>query len=606
MTTRPEAILPTLDVLGVSLDPSTIDAKKIAQGWLQGFANAISGANVDDVLGFIATDGFWRDFFALTWEMRTFHGHHRIRTFLTDRLAFNKISNLQLSEKPTEAPVLLRPYEDLAWVQLTFTFNTAFGIASAIVRLIPSKDDEWRAYSIFTNLEELQGHPPKLGPHRDATHFSGTWTSIRKAATDFKDEEPAVVIIGAGQTGLGLAARLKYLGVPTLLIEKEPRIGNQWRGRYESLCLHDTVWYDHMPYIPFPSTWPVYTPSEKLADWLESYAISLDLDVWLSSNVLAADWIDEKKQWTIKVSRSGEERILHPRHVISAIGLAGGVPNILSLPDQDIFKGTIIHSSAFKTGRDFVGKKVLVVGACTSGHDVSADLHAAGVDVTMLQRNSTFVMSTDKGVPIFYKARLTIVDMYTEDGPGPDRGDRLFDSYPFAFFELMHQRITKDIRSADKDIIDALEKVGFRVSAGINNAGFWPGVLQRGGGFYHNTGTSALIASGAIKLVSGKEIRKYTETGVVFTDGQTINCDVVVYATGFGDFRVELAKLFGKEVTDKLGPMWGLNEEGEVNGVWRIKSGYPANLALSRFHSGHMALQIKAMEVGLYSEPYLK
>ncbi|KAH7104798.1 FAD/NAD-binding domain-containing protein [Auriculariales sp. MPI-PUGE-AT-0066] len=602
-----KTVLPTLDVLGVSPQSLVVDAKQIAQDWLQGFAAALYGANVDDVLGHIVADGFWRDFLALTWEMRTFHGHDRIRTFLTDRLAFNKISDLQLSEKLTEAPALLRPYEDLAWVQLTFTFSTAVGIASAIVRLIPSsKGDKWRAHTIFTNLEELHGHPPKLGPHRDATHFPGTWSGIRKAASDFENEEPAVLILGAGQSGLGLAARLKYLGVRTLLIDREPRIGNQWRGRYESLCLHDTVWYDHMPMMPYPPSWPVWTPSEKLADWLESYAKSMDLDIWFSSNVLAADWDDAKKQWAIKVSRNGEERIVHPRHVISAIGLAGGVPNLPPLPDQELFKGSILHFTSFKTGRDFVGKKVLVVGACTSGHDVSADLHAAGVDVTMLQRNSTYIMSAKTGFALTHK------DMFTEDGPGPDRGDRLLDSYPFSVIELMHQRVAKDIRTADKDLVAALEKAGFRVNRGTNDAGFWPQVLRRGGGYYLDVGASNLVASGAIKLVVGTEIQRYTETGVVFTDGRTLDCDVVIFATGFGDFRIALAKIFGKDATDKIGPVWGVNAEGEVNGVWRIKSGHPGlylmqgNLALCRFHSSHMALQIKAIEVGLYSEPYLK
>lgn len=48
-------------------------------------------------------------------------------------------------------------------------------------------------------------------------------------------------VIGAGQSGLEIAARLKYLGIKTLIIEKKPRVGDLWRSRYEALCLHDTV-----------------------------------------------------------------------------------------------------------------------------------------------------------------------------------------------------------------------------------------------------------------------------------------------------------------------------------------------------------------------------
>jgi len=191
--------------------------------------------------------------------MRTFHTQDRIRTFLTDRLAWSKITNVQLSQKSDEAPHLHRPYEDIAWVVVSFTFDTAVGKVSAIARLVPSPNlDQWRAHTVFTNLEELHGHPETIGPLREQRHFTGTWSSIRAAESDFRNEEPAVIILGAGQIGLSVAARLKYLGIPALVVEKNPRVGDQWRGRYEALCLHDTVWYDHMPYLPFPSGWPVW------------------------------------------------------------------------------------------------------------------------------------------------------------------------------------------------------------------------------------------------------------------------------------------------------------------------------------------------------------
>ncbi|KZW00706.1 hypothetical protein EXIGLDRAFT_695199 [Exidia glandulosa HHB12029] len=480
--------------------------------------------------------------------------------------------HVKLSTAPGEEPAIVKPYPDLAWLQLTFNFTTGEGIVSAIARLIPNaQDGVWRAYTLFTNLEGLKGHPPAIGRLRDTTHYPGTWSGMREKEREFKDtpDGPSVLIIGAGQSGLDVAARLKYLGVPTLLVERNERVGDQWRGRYESLCLHDPVWYDHMPYLPFPPGWPVWTPAPKLADWLESYAKSLDLNVWTSSTISSTEWDESAKRWNVTVVRGKDEpRVLHPRHVVVAIGLAGGVPYIPEIPGQDKFKGLALHSTSFASGSKFVGKKVLVIGACTSAHDISAELRSYGVDVTIYQRSSTYVMGADTGFPVVHK------DLYVEGGPTADRGDRLLNSFPNHLLALLHQRVTKEIRALDIEIIQALERVGFQCNDGPEGTGFWLNALSRGGGYYLDVGTSAKIASGDIKLVSGTKLTELTETGAKFEDGRTVDADVVVYATGFGDFKLALRKIFSEDVVKQTKQFWGINPEGEISGVWR-GSGHP-------------------------------
>ena len=107
-----------------------------------------------------------------------------------------------------------------------------------------------------------------------------------------------MVIIGGGQGGIALGARLRRLGVPTIIVEKNERPGDSWRNRYKSLCLHDPVWYDHLPYLPFPDHWPVFSPKDKIGDWLESYTKVMELNYWTRTTCKSASYDEASGEWT--------------------------------------------------------------------------------------------------------------------------------------------------------------------------------------------------------------------------------------------------------------------------------------------------------------------
>jgi len=245
----PDYPLPTLDRLGVSPSflSTTIDARAIASSWLSALEDATSTAppSVSGILGLLLPDAFWRDMFALTWDIRTFAGEEKISKFLEDRLSLNKLKGFKLKED--FPPKLDRPFEDIAWIIFMFEFETEVGAASAIVRLVPlpgSENDQslqWKAHVIFTNLESLIAFPPNVGPRRNSQPNHGKWVAQREREVDFVDVDPNVLIIGAGQSGLDVAARLKFLGIPSLVVERNAKVGDNWRQRYEALCLHDPV-----------------------------------------------------------------------------------------------------------------------------------------------------------------------------------------------------------------------------------------------------------------------------------------------------------------------------------------------------------------------------
>ncbi|KAJ7761821.1 hypothetical protein B0H16DRAFT_539958 [Mycena metata] len=592
--------LPTLDSLGLKdLNVQDLDVGKIAATWMESFVACVTSKDVDGIVSLFIEESHWRDMLALTWDFRSFHGAIAIRKFLTDRLVSAQLSNIRMRE---QSPALQQPYPDIVWISIIFDFETDVGVGSGIVRIVPQATGPWKAHCMYTNLEDLKGFPEKIRGLRNPAPNHGKWEKARQQSISFEGEDPIVLIIGGGHSGLDLAARLKYLDVRTLVIERNARIGDNWRSRYEALCLHDPVWYDHLPYMPFPDTWPVYTPALKLGNWLENYAESMELDVWTSSTVVSAR-PGTSSGWDVVVKHAGKERTFKVKHVVFATGIGAGEGKLPSYPGMDVFKGQILHSTQHKRATDHAGKKVVIVGACTSAHDIAVDYYEHGVDVTMYQRSSTYVMTTKNGW------KHIMGGVYWEGGLPTDLADRFTASFPHLMAIGLNQRQVHKIADDDKELLEGLKKCGFKLNLGTLDAGFALSAWDRAGGYYLDVGASQMIIDGKIKLKNDSQIAEFTESGLRFEDGSELPVDVVVFATGLGDARNGVRKICGDAVGDKCKAIWGLNSEGEINGAWR-DLGVPGlwymmgNLALGRFHSKHVALQIKAMEEGVFGERY--
>ncbi|KAF9061479.1 hypothetical protein BDP27DRAFT_1337981 [Rhodocollybia butyracea] len=568
-----------------------IDERKVAEDWFESFSSLATAGNAEGVVRLVCEDALWRDLLSLTSDMRTFDGSPKIRKFLTDRLSLVKLQNFAL----TEFIRLQKPYPDLVWIVGMFTFENSTGMCSGIFRLVPGANGSWRAYTMFTMIESFKKFPEKIGPLREHVALSGRLWKEKRKYEMFEQEDPVVLIIGAGQSALQLAARLKFLDIPTLMVERDNRVGDMWRNRYDALSLHFPVWYDHMPYIPFPPTWPKYTPSFKMADWLESYAIALELNVWTSSEVVGAVQ-DPHLKWHVQVRRNnGIERVLKVNHLVFATGLGDGIPNMPDIDNQETFQGAVIHSSQYRRASDYTGKKIIVIGTGNSGHDVASDLAKAGQDVTIFQRSSTFVMDLDKGWKFLGGA------LYSEDGPPTDIADRLFNSMPHLLLEGgMAQRTTDAIMSDQISQLNKLMDAGFRVNKGIKDAGILLQLKLKAGGHYFDTGGSQLIIDGMIKLKNDSQIKSFYPGGLEFENGSKLPADVVICATGVGDKRNSIRQVCGDKVANDCPSLQSINEEGESysyaqlsrKGLWMIVG----PLQLNRFFSKYLALRIQGIE----------
>ncbi|KAK4182154.1 putative monooxygenase [Podospora australis] len=593
-----------------------IDAPALARGVIDQINAALRDNNIKLIADlFTEKNAYWRDHLALSWDLRTIKGRDEIQQFLTENDASKKLVKVELDDssdwrKPQVAN--FAPAGEVKGVGFYVKFETAQGRGRGVVRLVEEgkKKGNWRIWAFFATLEELKGFEEQLKDKRAAGVTHGgmpgrkNWEERRREAAEFAaegDKGPEVLVIGAGQSGLTASARLKMLGVSTLMIDTNKAVGDNWRKRYHQLVLHDPVWYDHMPYMPFPDFWPIFTPKDKLAEWFEIYVKSLELNVWMESQLLSSSWDEEKKEWTVTIKRSnGELRTFHPKHIIQCTGHSGKkyLPQIKGM---EAFKGDLLcHSADFPGAKvEGKGKKAIVVGACNSSHDICQDYYEKGYEVVMVQRSSTCVVSNKAAL------KVLMAVLYEEGGPPVEDSDIWLWGWPSEIMKSLQVDLAKIQRNMDKDLLEGLEKAGFKTDKGVDEGGLFAKYLQRGGGYYIDVGMSQLIIDGKVKVKQGQEIVEVLDKGLKFADGTEIEADEIIFATGYENMRGTAKSIFGDELYERTNDIWGWDEEGEMRTIWK-GSGHPGfwfhggNLALTRYYSRIVALQVKGKLEGLY------
>jgi cation diffusion facilitator CzcD-associated flavoprotein CzcO len=574
----------------------------IAANWLAQFEKAL--AEPDDVLlkTLFHSESHWRDVLALTWHIRTLSGLDVILSELKAHAGRANPTGFRID--PDRSPPHLVTRASTNAIEAIFRFETAEGRGCGVLRLTPDASDSstLKAWTLLTALEELRGFEEQVGrsPLNDKSYsrdFRGpNWLDVRKAAMEYAERDPTVLVVGGGQAGLSIAARLTQLQVDTLIVEREPRIGDNWRKRYHALTLHNQVHVNHLPYMRFPPNWPVYIPKDKLAGWFEAYAESMEINRWTATEFEGGVYDEKEQRWRVVLRQAdGSKRELRPRHVVMATGVSG-IPSIPDFPTLRHFDGTILHSSQYDDGEAWKGKRVLVIGTGNSGHDIAQDLHSSGAKVTLVQRGSTMIVNIEPSAQLQYA-------LYGEGLPLEDC-DLITMSIPLPLARKIHIVLTEQAKALDRELLDGLERVGFKLDFGEDGTGWQFKYLTRGGGYYFNVGCSDLIASGEIGLVQFSDIAEFVAAGARLRCGETLAADLIVLATGFKGQEQLICKLFGDDVAARLGPIWGFGETQELRnmfvrtaqpGLWFIAGSF----AQCRIYSKYLGLQIKACEAGL-------
>ena len=589
------------------LDTTTQDD---VTAFLQSFGGALEQGDIAAVTAHFLEDCYWRDLVSFTWNLKTCEGKDEIADMLRAQLGAVKPSGWKIAEGETAT-------EDggvtTAWIE----FATAVARGFGLIRLKDGK-----IWTLLTTMVELKGHEEPAGFARPlgAKHGAGkhrtTWLEEREAEAQELGytRQPYVLIIGGGQGGIALGARLRQLGVPTIIVEKNDRPGDSWRNRYKSLCLHDPVWYDHLPYIKFPENWPIFSPKDKIGDWLEMYTKVMELNYWTRTTCKSASYNEDSCEWTVVVDRDGEEVTLRPKQLVLATGMSGKA-NVPEFPGMERFKGDQHHSSKHPGPDAYRGKKAVVIGSNNSAHDICAALWENEVDVTMVQRSSTHIVRSDTLMDIGLGA------LYSEEavrnGVTTEKADLIFASLPYRILHEFQIPLYEKMREVDAEFYAGLEKAGFWLDWGADGSGLFMKYLRRGSGYYIDIGASQLIIDSQIKLAHGN-VSEIVEDGVVLEDGTKLDADVIVYATGYGSMNGWAADLIGQDVADKVGKCWGLGSDtpkdpgpwvGEQRNMWKPTKQdalwfHGGNLHQSRHYSQFLSLQLKARMEGIGTPVY--
>lgn len=536
--------------------------------WISDFGSALAAKDSSTLSALFSEESYYRDNVAFTWDYRQAVGSQQIVDLLLSVVDDIAPSNFRLSTEWPEPGLV--GYEEPLLLEFFMEFDTAVGGGTAIVRGIPDTTSPYgfRAFKLFTRLDTLRGFEPgeaySGGRGFEAKHQKQNWLQNRDQRQSYSDREPEVLIVGGGHSGMMAAARLGKLGVDALIVDKNERVGDNWRKRYHNLALHTPTHMAQLPYLRYPDNFPEYISKDKLANWFETYAESLDLNYWTSTEFLGATFDDEAGTWSATIRKAdGTERVLHPKHMIMCTGGVGGFPKIPNLPGLDTFAGDAMHSSKFTRGEDYAGKNAIVVGVGTSAHDIALDLYTNGANVTMLQRNPVAIVSIDSANAAYSDYFNGVPDVLVDFRFNADG------VYPLLVKALHGYQ--QAVAEWDKDILERLEAVGMKLEDVRDGEHSWIMKFYRnGGGYYLNIGASDIIADGGIKVIQSDDLDTLTAEGARMNDGSLVPADVIVMATGYEGRQTELEALFGEEVAERVGPVGrGFDTEGEWTNVWK-------------------------------------
>lgn len=442
-------------------------------------ASKITSLTTSDV----ASNAIWRDLFALTGSLRTFYSAEVVPTWL-ELVKQAGVHSVRLISGSTR---IVSHGSDINWFDAAYSFETiaAPQIEGTVLLSIAHVEGAWRIWLIRSILDKLKEHPDidEYDPH-------GSKSASNSVPED--NHTFGCVVVGAGQAGLSVAGRLKSQNVDYVVLDRNARVGDNWRNRYQSVKLHTTRDSSYLPFNrTFNTSYPVWLSKDDLARGYENWVNDFHIKVWGSTALEKGTWLQDEDAWQLQIIRDGKPARIRARHIVMATGAGCQSPLVPALKDREAYRGNALHSAAYTSALLWKGMRGVVVGTANTGHDVAEDMLAAGLSsVTMVQRSPTYVLPTE-----YYKKFQDGIYNYQME---TKVADRIAYSNPLAVARLTNMRILHKMAEQEPERFDALEKANFKL---IRRGDIVYQLFERFGGHYMDVGASEKIAQGLVSSI---------------------------------------------------------------------------------------------------------
>ncbi|KAL5221108.1 hypothetical protein ABZP36_025821 [Zizania latifolia] len=366
----------------------------------------------------------------------------------------------------------------------------------------------------FAEAEGKSAHDPLYQRRGRGAAATTPATGVPVDDVDRVVDVPGAVIVGAGPSGLAVGAMLGQAGVAYVVLERCGCIASLWRHRtYDRLCLHLPKRFCELPPMPFPTSYPEYPTRDQFLDYLESYARRFAVEPVFRRAVISAEF-DGKSWWVytkevITAAVGSEQAVLgstmtvyRSKWLVVATG-ENAEPVVPEIEGIRRFKGQIMHSSEYRNGDGYAGKRVLVVGCGNSGMEVCLDLSNHNARASMVVRDTVHVLPREMLGRSTFGLSMWLLRWFSVQTV-----DRLL---------LLMARLL----------------IGDTARLGIVRPSLGPLELKGvcGKTPVLDVGTLAKIKSGNIQVLPA--IQCFREHGAEFVDGRTEDFDVVILATGY-------------------------------------------------------------------------